>query len=142
VQALEQLAVAGQRPARARRPPPGLAGLDPQVHDRVGAKRLAHPLGAQRAAAERHHPRVGGRQQAQRGLLLAFAERGLALALEELLDRLAELALELGVAVDRVHPQLGRNGFRGAGLAGAHEAHEHERAGGPARQRLHPMRSS
>ena len=68
------------------------------------------------------------REQPQHQLLLALAERGLALAVEERLDRLPELALELAVGVERLDAELGRHRARGARLAGAHEADEHERA--------------
>jgi hypothetical protein len=113
------------------------------------AKRLAHRLGLHRAAAERHHGAAGAGQQLQHDLLLTRAEGGLALTVEERLDRLAEAPLELLVRVERRDAQLrGRRACR-RGLAGAHEAHEHQGAlpGAGARRLirgyagLHPIRS-
>ena len=100
-------------------------------------------------AAERHHGAAGAGQQLEHHLLLARAEGGLALAVEERLDRLAQPPLELAVGVERLHAELGRGRAGRGGLAGAHEAHEHERplAGACPRHlicrypRLHPIRS-
>jgi hypothetical protein len=118
----------------------------------VPRERLTHPLGLERAAADGHHAAVRAAQHVDNHLLLAAAELRLAVTVEERLDRLAERLLELAVAVERPHPQLGGHGAGRARLAGPHEAHEHERAGasrpGPrgrcraaCRYRLHPIRS-
>ena len=131
VQLVEAAAVAGQRAALARRAPPRLLRRDLQVHDRVGGQRVAHALGQQRAAAQRHRPAAGAAQQAQHGSLLTLAERLLALAVEERLDGLPQLGLELAVGVQRLHAQLGRHRAGAAGLAGAHEPDEDQRPLGP-----------
>ncbi len=133
----EAALVARQRPALAGGPPPRLAGLDLEVHDGVGTERLAHPLRAERAAAERHHRRVLARQQLEHQLLLARAKRMLALPVEERLDRLAEPPLELAVGVERLGAELRGERAGAGGLPGTHEAHEHE-----GYARLQPIRSS
>ena len=120
--------VAGERTTLVRRAPPRLSGIHLQVHHHVPGHSVADALGPERPAAERHHPRARVRQQPQDDLLLARAEGRLALAVEEVGDRLAQLALDLAVRVERLHSQLGREHPRGARLPGAHEAHEHERA--------------
>jgi fatty-acyl-CoA synthase len=61
----------------------------------VAAQRLARALRQHGAAAERDHAAVGAVEQRRDEPLLGDAERGLALAREERLDRLAEAALEL-----------------------------------------------
>ena len=66
----------------------------------------------------------------QHDLLLARAEGGLALAVEEGLDRLAEAPLQLASVSSGSHPQRGRDRARGGGLARAHEADEDDRAAG------------
>ena len=76
-------------------------------------------------------------EQLEHQLLLARAERVLALAVEERLDRLAEPPLELAVGVERLGAELGGERAGAGGLAGAHEAHEHE-----GYARLQPIRSS
>ena len=63
VQLVEAPAVAGQRPALARRAAPGVLGVDLQVDDGVPAERVAHPLRAQRPAAEGDHPGVVAAEQ-------------------------------------------------------------------------------
>ena len=100
-------------------------------------ERPADPLRGERAAAERDHRGVGPGEQLERHLLLARAERVLALPVEEGLDRLAQLLLELAVAVERLRTELGGERSGAGGLAGAHETHEHE-----CYARLQPMRSS
>jgi hypothetical protein len=105
----------------------------------VGAQRLAHALGSHRAAAQRQHAPARALEQLQHHLLLAFPEGRLALAVEERRDRLAEPALELVVRVERPDPELRRGRACGRGLAGAHEADEHQRSLRYAR--LHPIRS-
>jgi hypothetical protein len=107
----------------------------------VACERLADALGAQRPAAEGDHPRVVAGQQAQHDLLLTQAELALALAVEVVLQRLTELALELAVGVERLGPELRGHRARGAGLARPHEADEYERAG-LGGHRLHSMRPS
>jgi hypothetical protein len=147
---VEARAVACERPALARRAPPGVVGAHLEVDDHVAGERVAHAIGAQRAAAERHHAAVRPSEQLEDQLLLAPPELRLALAVEERLDRLAERLLELAVGVERGHPELGRGRARGARLAGAHEAHEHHgavaarpgaRCRACRRYRLQPIRS-
>ena len=103
-------------------------------------ERLAHTLGLDGPAAERDHRQVLALQELADHILLDGAEGGLALAVEEHLDRLPEPALDLPVAVHRLHAQL-RGERAGAGrLPGAHEAHQDDRA--VYRARLHPIRST
>ncbi len=110
------------------------------------AQRVAHALGAERAAAERDDARVGTREQVEHHLFLARAKGVLALAVEVALDRLAQEPLELAVGVPRLDTQLRGGRARGRRLAGAHEADEDESAGAGGRrprrgQRFHPIRS-
>jgi hypothetical protein len=150
VELVEAAAVARERAALARRAAPRVLGRHLELDDRVVAKRVADPLGAERAAAERDHVGAATPEQRKHDLLLARAERGLAVAVEVGLERLAKLALELTVGVERLGPELGGDGAGGGRLAGAHEADEHERAAARAPalgaraacQRLHPIRSS
>ncbi len=133
-----------------RRPPPGLVGVHLEQDHGVPGERLAHPLGADGAAAEGDHVRAVGAQrrartaaleQLEHHLFLARAKGGLPLAVEERLDRLSQPRLELAVGVAGLHPQRGRERARAGRLPGAHEAHEHE--GASARYpRLQPIRSS
>jgi hypothetical protein len=90
VQLREAAAVAGERPALAGRTPPGLGGLDLQMDDRVRPKRRADALGAERPAAQCQHRGIRPREQLEHQLLLACAERLLALPVEERLDGLAQ----------------------------------------------------
>ncbi len=147
---LEAARVASQRTSASGGAPPRVLGAHLELHHRVSRQRIADALGEHRAASERHHAPAGPGQQLQHHLLLTRAEGGLALAVEEGFDRLAQPALELAVGVERLDPHLGRDRPRGGGLARAHEAHEHDR---PARgetgrslalryPRLHPIRSS
>src|SRR5918999_5759398 len=140
MQLLEARRVAGERPALVRRPAPRVLGLDLQVHDGVAGERLAHPLGLDRASAERHHGGVAAREQLADDLLLARAEGRLALAVEERLDCLAQTMLELAVAVERLDAQLRGQRAGPGGLAGAHEADQDDRP--VYRARLHPIRST
>ena len=80
---------------------------------------------------------VRPREQLEHQLLLARAERLLALPVEEGLDRLAEPLLELAVGVERLGAELRGERAGAGGLPGAHEADEHE-----GYARLQPMRSS
>ena len=91
----------------------------------VGERR-PYALGLHRPAADRDH---GGRpgKRLEDDLLLMRTERGLALAVEELLDRLAQALDEHAVGVDRSELPGKR------GLARPHEADQDE---------CHPMRSS
>jgi hypothetical protein len=133
----EAALIARQRTALARRAPPGLVGIHLQVHHGVPGQCLAHPLRAERAAAERHDARVVPRQQLEHQLLLARAKGLLALPVEERLERLPESPLELAVRVERLGAELGGKGAGAGGLPGPHEADEHDGYG-----RLQPMRSS
>ena len=63
---------------------------------------IADRLGEDAAAAERDRAPAGALERREHGRLLAAAELGLALALEEGRDRLAELGLEQAVGVDRL----------------------------------------
>jgi hypothetical protein len=81
----------------------------------VVGQRLAHPRGAERAAAERDDLGAAA-ERLEHDLLLDHAERGLALAVEEVADGLAEPRDDQVVAVDAAH----RPGRRR--LPGAHEA--------------------
>ena len=80
--------------------------------------------------------RVLAGEQLEHQLLLARAKRVLALPVEEGLDRLAEPPLELAIGVERLRAELGAERAGAGGLAGAHEAHEHE-----GYARLQPIRS-
>ncbi len=116
------------------------------MDDRVAAQGLAHPLGTERAAAQRDHPRVRPAEQVEHDLFLARAKGSLTLAIEVALDRLSELAFKLAVGVERIDRELRCRDACGRGLAGAHEADEDERprAGGRrprGGQRFHPIRS-
>jgi len=130
VEILEAPLVPRQRPALARRAAPGVGGLDLEVYHGVALKRLPDPVGVKRAATERHDPGAGPLEEPHDDLLLARAERGLALAVEQRLDRLAELALHLAVGVEGLDAERRGGGARGARLAGAHEADEDEGGGG------------
>lgn len=152
MQLIEPAAISRQGPALARGATPRLPGLDLEMDDRVVAQRVPHALGPDGTPSQGHHPTAAGPlEHGQHRLLLALTEGRLAFAVEECLDRLAERRLELAVGVQRGHAQLGGHRARGARLAGAHEADEHQRAaagggrdplGGVLGQRLHPIRSS
>jgi hypothetical protein len=62
VQLGEAAGVACERPALAGRAPPRLLGLDLEIDHGVGDERLAHALGAKRAAAERDDRHVLARE--------------------------------------------------------------------------------
>ena len=142
MQLREARLVTGERAPLVRRAPPRLRGIDLEMHHHVPGHRLAHQLRAERPAAERHHSRARVREQPQDDLLLARAEGRLALAVEEVGDRLAQLALDLAIRVERLHSQLGREHPRGARLPRPHEADEHERASlGAALSRRSGLRS-
>ena len=96
--------VAGQRAVAAGGPPPGVLGADRQPDDDVAVERVADPLGEDAAAAERDRAAVGALEQRADDLGLALPERRLAVALEELGDRRAELALEQLVGLGRLQP--------------------------------------
>ncbi len=103
-------------------------------------ERFADALGADGAAAQGDHARIGVLEQLEHHLLLARAKGRLALAVEEALDRLPEPLLEHVVGVERLDPEPGRQRAGAGRLAGPHEAHQDER---PSRYaRLQPMRSS
>ena len=97
-----------------------------------------------RAAAEGHHRgraahlRREGVEDRDDEALLAMPELLLSLALEERLDRLAELPLEQLVGVDQAEPEPLGDGLRRPRLARPHEADEDEPVMG---YRRHPMRS-
>ncbi len=91
------------------------------------AERLAHARRAECAAAERDDA-GRTREGVEDDLLLALAERGLALACPEHVDRLAERRRELLVGVPQRDAEQPR-GLAGARrLAGSHEAGEDEAA--------------
>jgi hypothetical protein len=146
----EAAEVAGERAPAPGRAPPGVLRVHLEQDDRVSAERLAHPLGADRPAAERHDAAAGRVEQLEHDLLLTGAERVLALTVEERLDRLAQPPLELLVRIERLDAEQRRGGARRGGLPGAHEPHQHERAlrRGAGRRlvwrypRLQPIRSS
>ena len=79
---------------------------------------------------------VPASEQLEHELLLARAERVLALPVEERLDRLAEPPLELAIGVERLRAELRAEGAGAGGLAGPHEADQHE-----GYARLQPIRS-
>src|SRR6185503_17493294 len=82
-----------------------------------------------RAAAQGDHvARAGALEQLDAQRLLARAERRLAVAVELLLDRVAELLLEQPVGVQRARAEDRGDVAGGGRLAGAHEAEEDERA--------------
>jgi hypothetical protein len=140
VELVEAAAVARERPPLPRGPAPGVLGAHLEVDHHVGLERPPHPLRSERPTAQGHHLGVLSLQQAARHVLFARAEGVLALAREERLERLAQLALELAVRVERLGPELRRQGADGGGLPRPHEADEDERRS-PG-QRLHPIRSS
>src|SRR4051812_27739231 len=102
------------------------------MHDGVRREGLSDGCGTERSAAQGDHARVRAGEQAEHHLLLARAKRLVALAIVELLDRLAELVLELVVGVERFRPELRRDAACRGRLAGTHEADEDERALAPA----------
>ena len=93
----------------------------------MAAQGLADALGAQCSAAQGEHAHVVALEQLEHQALLGLAEGDLAVAIEPALDRLAQLALELVVGVERLHAQLGRDGSGRRRLPRTHEAREHER---------------
>ena len=103
------------------------------------AERLAHALGLHGTTAQSDDPSVAAGQQLAHHLLLACAKGSLTVAIEVLLDRLAQRSLELAVGVDGARSQLGRKGTGTGRLAGAHEADEDECA---VYAPLHPIRST
>jgi hypothetical protein len=136
VQRPERRAIAGQRPIAPRGARPGRPLVDVHEDRDVPRQGRADPLGPQRPAAERDHPAVGALEQLAGDLLLARPERRLALAVEHVGDRLAQLLLEEPVRVLGLLAQS-RGDLVGDGrLAGAHEADEDQ---GPP-QRRHPIR--
>jgi hypothetical protein len=94
---VEPRAVARERSRARAGPVPGVLRIDLEVHDEVAPKRLPHPVRLERARPERDDLRVGPVQELEREPLLPQAQRVLALALVEGLERLAERALELPV---------------------------------------------
>src|SRR5207247_1493446 len=86
----------------ALRPGPCRVGVDFDVYDRVVGERLPDRLDLDCAAAERDQRRPGAIEQLEHQLALTLAERGLALALEEVGDRLPEPLLEEQVRVERL----------------------------------------
>jgi hypothetical protein len=135
VNLVEAAPVAGQRPAAVGGAVPGVVGLHLEVHDGVTAERVADALRAERPAPERDDASVAAAQQCGHHLLLAPAEGRLAHAVEEGLDRLAQLAFELAVGIERHDLELGRHGAGGARLARPHEPDEYQGARGPLRRR-------
>ena len=85
-----------------------------QPDDDVAVERRADPLGEDAAAAEGDRAAVGALQQRADDLRLAGAEGLLAVALEGLGDRHAELALHQLVDLGRLQPGLAGGGERGA----------------------------
>ena len=109
---------------------------------RCSLQRTTDRVGAERAAAERHEPRAVGRpavEQLERHPLLDRPERGLPVGGEDLRDRLAGAALDLGVGVDRDPARRLRERLRRGRLAGAHEADDRHRPVDQAGD--HPIRS-
>src|SRR6185437_16041917 len=92
-----------------------------QHRERAVPQPLANERRRDGAAAERHD-HSGLMQQAQAHSLLERPERRLPVGGEDLLDRLARLALDLGVCVDRPPVELLGDGARRGALARAHEA--------------------
>ena len=141
----ELIAVGGQRAlgvARGPLPRGLLVHLAPDAD--VAAKRRAHLLALDGAAAQRDHIRPSGAEQLQHRVPLATAELGLALALEERGDRLAEAGLDQLVGVGDVEAEVGAERPRGAALPRGHEPDEDDRGAGRVRSRYlrHPIRSS
>ena len=136
VQRLEAVAVARQRPSVAAALPGGV-GVDVQQHHGVAGERVAHPLRADRAAAERDHR--GGRvgEDLRHRVLLLLAEGALPVAGEVGLDRRPEALLQHRVRVHRLDVERGGGAARGERLARPHEPYEDE-----GRRRFHPIRSS
>ena len=145
VQGGEAVLVARQR-APAARAVPGRLDVDVEQHDGVVLERRAHPLGGDRAAAQREHRPRRRLEQLDDGVLLLLAERALAVGGEVRLDRGPDPLLDDVVGVDGAAAHRGRRGARGGGLPRAHEADEHQRAGRRAARRysgrFHPIRSA
>jgi hypothetical protein len=99
----------------------------------MALQRFAHSLGEHAAPAEGDHS-VGCRvaQQPAHELLLQRPERLLAVELELARDRMAELALQQRVAVERLSAERRGELDSRCRLAGAHEADQDE---------CHPIRS-
>ena len=130
----EASAVLRERPRRALTAHPrGLLG-DPAPDRETGLQRLSDPLRLDGASAQRDDPATGQRRPRQP--LLDLAEARLAVALEHLLRRRPELALDLGIQVHDRLAQHGGRALRGAGLAGSHEADEGDGAFGSAPARF------
>jgi hypothetical protein len=136
VQRPEGLAVAGQRPAAAGGARPGRLRVDVHEHGDVPRQRRADALGPQRPAPERDHPAVGALEQLAGDLLLASPERRLALAVEDVGDRLAQLLLDEPVGVLGALPERRGDLVGDGALPRAHEADEDQRPP----QRRHPIR--
>ena len=111
---LEAAGIPGQRAPAAGGAPPGVLGAHLELHHRVLGQRVANALGEHRAAAQGHDSPGRSAQQLEHHLLLTRAEGGLALTVEEGVDRLPQAALQLAVGVERLHPHLGRGRARAA----------------------------
>jgi hypothetical protein len=138
----EPARLGGQRPVAGRLldPPPGRLRRDVEQHrERAVAQPLADQRRGDRAAAERDHD-TGLVQEPHDHPLLERPELGLAVVGEDRLDRLARVALDRGVGVDRPPPEPFRQGHGGGGLPRAHEADQGEVAVRP-RNHAEAMRS-
>ena len=121
----EGAGVAGQRAPLAGGALPGRVGVDVEQHGDVAAQRGARALGEDGAAAERDDVAgAGALEQLDAERLLAGAEGGLAVAVEGLLDAVAELRLQQLVGVERARAEHGGDVARGRRLARGHEADE------------------
>ena len=89
------------------------------------AKRLANLRRLHGAAAKRHQAAAAERLEGM--ALLGLAKARLAVAGEDLRDRLSELALDLRINVGGLDAQHRRRALCRARLAGSHEADERDR---------------
>jgi hypothetical protein len=108
---------------------PGGGQADLAQHHGVVAQRGAHPRGLHGPTPERQHRRLRAAEQLEHELLLLRAERGLAVPVEEVLDRPLQPALELAVGVEVWQLQRGGGLAGERGLPRAHEPREDDHAG-------------
>ena len=101
-------------------------GLEPD-RNRLVADAVAGLLAHERAAAGRQHagPAI---EQPRDHPRLAVPEMRLAMGLENVRDRHPGRGLDLGIGVEKRQPQPRRQPPPDGGLAGAHHAHQHDRA--------------
>ena len=129
VQALEARPVARERASRLARALPRQVQVCLQVQAQMLAQAGAHLLACDRAAAEGEHSCARAVEKLEHHRLLALAEGGLAITVEEARDRLSEPLLEQRVGVDHRRAQAPAGDHCGARLARAHETDQHHLRG-------------